>query len=215
MSSLRPAARAARLRNPAPPGDLAAALSGLRCLATALAGGDPHQADELFSHLCFQCVLGRYDPARGALPIWGSRVMANHRVTLARGWRPGVGAADDLPDPADPFGDVLGYDLLTAPFLPGDAAIVRGWPPVPRAVLLVRGLLWRKVPADDWEEMRSAADLPPGFPGQEFLDLLPAGRHTDLAAALGLQVNSVHQIWRRWRPRLEQLRFVRGLDPAA
>ncbi|HEX4606988.1 MAG TPA: hypothetical protein VH092_02165 [Urbifossiella sp.] len=215
MPSLRPAARAARPRNPVCPGDLAAALPGLRGLATVLAGGDPHRADDLLSHLFYQCVLGWYDPTRGSLPTWGGRVMANHRVTLARGRRPGAGAADDRPDPTDPFGDMVGYDLLTAPFPPGDAAIVRGWPSVPRAVLLVRGLLWQKVAAGDWEEMRSAAGLPSGFPGLAFLDLLPADRHADLAAALGRQVNSVHQIWRRWRPCLDQLRFVRGLDPAA
>jgi DNA-directed RNA polymerase specialized sigma24 family protein len=173
---------------------------------------DPATVDELVSWLTLRLEQGQL-PTDVAGPLaWCQRVLRNRFLDLRR-----RRAEEALPDAALARDDGPRLEQAldaAAPFGPADLRRVRGWDARRRVLLLTRGLLWRKVAADEWDGWTAGLGLGPPFPPDGFDDWPEDRRHAHLAAALGMPLNTLHQCWRRWKGDLDELDFVRGLRPA-
>jgi DNA-directed RNA polymerase specialized sigma24 family protein len=166
-------------------------------------------------------VLGRLDrftATERCFVAWCRRVLANRLIDLLR--RAAARRAEVLypearEDPSAGLG-LRAFEVaadLAAPFSAADLARVRAWGPLDRVVLLSLGLLWRKVPDEEWRRTVRACGLQPPFP--------PAGfgegdtrdeRGRALAAALGWKPNRLAQRASRGRRLLRALDFVRDMQ---
>jgi RNA polymerase sigma factor (sigma-70 family) len=99
-----------------------------------------------------------------------------------------------------------------------DLATIRTWPLPQRLLVLTLSGLWEKVPAEEWEawleEYRAARynDLPKPFPpvGLRDCDTI-AERNAVLAAAMRAPRNTLSVWLFRYKQRLRDLQYVRGL----
>jgi DNA-directed RNA polymerase specialized sigma24 family protein len=150
-----------------------------------------------------------YRPERGALQTWLVRVLRRCWADFLRERRRhrhtplgDVSVPGDAETPN--WSGLAGCPELTAPFSPGDLAVLHGWTATARLELLCLAGLWHKVPRlqwaawlDDYEAARGLA-LPRPFPPPEF-DWLEdrAARTGPLAALLGCPPNTLTQRWLR------------------
>lgn len=186
----------------------------LQALASRRARGDADLADELAQDVRVKLFRGKFDPARGGRALaWADRVMTNYlhdlfrrRVRLAA-----AGLATDAADPRDGQAESESRDALAAPFSPADSAAIRRWPPADRVLLLCRGRLWQKVPAELRLETTAELGLPAEFPGPGFDDATEPERRAVLRRGLRVSASGLSHRWKRGQRRLRELQFVRAL----
>jgi DNA-directed RNA polymerase specialized sigma24 family protein len=175
---------------------------------------DSALADDLVSLVELRIQESKFEEGKGSFEGWCFTVMRNDlqdRLKKAAHQRPTVPEVADEASERDRALLEQAHDsraLLSV----ADLERIRGWPnPLRRVLVLCRGLVWRKVPEQQWQAWLGDCGLSPPFPPDDF-DELPAGeRYEILAASLGLQMNTLHAHWKRGRPDLLGLDFVRGL----
>ena len=99
-------------------------------------------------------------------------------------------------------------DFWSAPLPAADRAVIDGWRPIDRLVLLALAGLHAKVDPATWRGWLDACGIPGPAPSPATLALPEAKRRDVLAVELNLTRNGLDQIWSRKRGRLADLAFV-------
>lgn len=162
-----------------------------------------------------------YKPSLGDLEGWLASTLRRVWITRMRRTTRQVPLSgteslpEFLPFPWERLGALLGI-----PFPAADRARIGGWKPGERADLLALSGLYVKLPLAEWEAFVVAAELvykkaiPRPFPPADGPNDGPSERQGRIAAALGLEPNTLAARWMRKKRLLAELDCIRDLKTA-